>query len=278
MLTLSLIIPVYNEERHIKECLEAIAAQTVAPNEVIVVDNNCTDQTIKIAKTFPFVTVIREKTPGLIAARNAGFAAASGDILGRIDADSVIEPNWVSVVMQQFSDKSLGGLSGFGYTSVMHYMTWPKSLLFSRLYHWYAEFSFGQQMMWGANMALRADAWDEIKDFTEKKDDAVHEDQDISILLVSKTDFKQQLCRDMLISTPGQTYRYFPKLIYYWKLQQMTKWRHRWRGNLKPNSYRFRVKTRLIPRMVLAAPFGLALMLSSALLLPFDLLMTKLDK
>lgn len=50
MLTLTLVIPVFNEEHQIKGCLDAVASQTVMPDEVIVVDNNCTDRTIEIAQ------------------------------------------------------------------------------------------------------------------------------------------------------------------------------------------------------------------------------------
>ena len=49
-LTLSIVIPVFNEERYIKACLDSIAAQTVKLDEVIVVDNNSTDKTVLIAK------------------------------------------------------------------------------------------------------------------------------------------------------------------------------------------------------------------------------------
>nr|MDQ2973765.1 glycosyltransferase [bacterium] len=63
-MTLSLVIPVYNEEYNIKRCLTAIAGQTIMPDEVIVVDNNCVDKTIEIAKSFGFVTVVKEPKQG----------------------------------------------------------------------------------------------------------------------------------------------------------------------------------------------------------------------
>src|SRR6185437_1716246 len=59
-LTLSLVIPAYNEERYIKHCLDAIASQTVTPMEVFVVDNNSTDSTAAIAKNYEFVQVLSE--------------------------------------------------------------------------------------------------------------------------------------------------------------------------------------------------------------------------
>jgi glycosyltransferase involved in cell wall biosynthesis len=64
-LSLTIVIPVFNEQNHISACLEAIAAQTAMPDEVIVVDNNSTDKTVQIAKQFAFVKIIKEKRQGV---------------------------------------------------------------------------------------------------------------------------------------------------------------------------------------------------------------------
>ena len=55
----SVIIPAWNEAKHIGDCLRSVAAQSLQPDEVIVVDNKSTDDTAKIAASFPFVTVLR---------------------------------------------------------------------------------------------------------------------------------------------------------------------------------------------------------------------------
>jgi glycosyltransferase involved in cell wall biosynthesis len=77
----SVIIPCFNEEAVLANCLEALRAQTSVPLEVIVVDNNSSDKTALIAKKFG-VKVVQEKQQGLIPARNKGFSVAKGDILG----------------------------------------------------------------------------------------------------------------------------------------------------------------------------------------------------
>ena len=48
----SVVIPVYNEEKYIKNCLESLMKQEEKPDEIIVVDNNCTDETINIVKKY----------------------------------------------------------------------------------------------------------------------------------------------------------------------------------------------------------------------------------
>src|SRR5438132_12112385 len=97
-LSLSLVIPVYNDERYLKACLDAIAMQTVSPDEVIVVDNNCDDGSMQLASEYPFVKIVKEKIQGKVYARNAGFNAAKGDIIGRIDTDTVLPQYWVKYV------------------------------------------------------------------------------------------------------------------------------------------------------------------------------------
>src|ERR1019366_8076903 len=86
----SLVIPAYNEKHHIKACLDHIASQRVVPYEVIVVDNASTDKTAAIARSYDFVTLITEKRQGVVFARDTGFNLARGDIIGRIDADTLL--------------------------------------------------------------------------------------------------------------------------------------------------------------------------------------------
>ena len=72
MLTISVVIPAWNEEKYIEEALDLIAKQTIQPLEVIVVDNNSVDNTVAIAKR-KGARVIKEARQGITPARNAGF-------------------------------------------------------------------------------------------------------------------------------------------------------------------------------------------------------------
>ena len=137
MLTLSLVIPDFNEENQIESCLKSIENQTVMPDEVIVVDNNCNDRTIEIVEKFKFVKVIKESRQGRGYARTTGFNEAKGDIIGRIDADSRLSNNWVEHVKNKFEeDDSLAGLTGLGITSFLPLISSLKTTLFSRGYFW----------------------------------------------------------------------------------------------------------------------------------------------
>lgn len=184
MLTLSIVIPVYNEEDHIDVCLAAISDQTVMPLEVIVVDNNSTDRTAAIAASYDFVRVIREPKQGIAFARDAGFNAARGDIIGRIDADTILPKNWVEEAIGYISEHPDELLTGGCY---MYDMGMP------RLAGWVAEyFSFrvnrliiGSYIAWGSNLAFRRSLWDEVR-HEVSHDTSIHEDIDLGLRLVKR--------------------------------------------------------------------------------------------
>ncbi len=178
-LTVSIIIPVYNEEDYIKQCLDHIAAQTVAPDEVIVVDNNSTDKTLKLAREYKFVTIMNEKKQGVLYARTKGFNQAKSQIIGRIDADSRLEPDWVEQLHRVFKESSIDGVTGSSHWYDMPLSPWNhnvENVFKYNLYQYEKDFPF----LFGTNMAIRKSAWNEVKPFL-CQDKYIHEDSDIAI-------------------------------------------------------------------------------------------------
>jgi len=112
----SFVVPAYNEEALIARCLTAIKqelARTLCEAEIIVVDNASTDKTASIAGSIQGVHVVPEPTKGLVAARRAGFMAASGDLIANIDADTRLPPGWLAKVLEEFEHApQLVALSG----------------------------------------------------------------------------------------------------------------------------------------------------------------------
>ena len=88
----SVIIPVYNGARYLREALESVFAQTYRPFEVIVVDDGSSDDSGKIAQSFPDVRYIHQANQGVAAARNNGIEAARGEFLAFIDQDDLWTP------------------------------------------------------------------------------------------------------------------------------------------------------------------------------------------
>lgn len=106
----SVVVPVRNGEAHLGEQLAALAAQTYrAPWELVLVDNGCTDGTLEIvrrwAPALPAVQVVdARRRRGLNHARNAGAAAANGDVLAFCDADDVVARGWLAALAAAAAD------------------------------------------------------------------------------------------------------------------------------------------------------------------------------
>ena len=195
----SIVIPVYNEEDSLDACLRAIQRQKVKPYEVIVVDNNSDDNTIAIARRYPFVKLLQENRQGVVYARNTGFDAASGDIIGRIDADTLLARDWIANVQQLFSDSSVAAASG-----VMRYHDMAFAPIVNRLdliiRRWLAKRLDNEVAMQGANMAVRASMWRDVRNEVCEQS-GMHEDFDIGIHIIRKDG---QLCFDeSMIATIG---------------------------------------------------------------------------
>jgi len=109
----SVIIPVRNGSRTIKECLKAVLTQKPGHEfEVIVVDDGSTDDTARVVKSFPKVKLVQQKPLGPAVARNNGAKHALGQIVVFLDADCVPSKNWLKEMLKPFEDKSVAGVQG----------------------------------------------------------------------------------------------------------------------------------------------------------------------
>ncbi len=115
-MTISFVVPAYNEEALIASCLHAILAETSRVKceaEIIVVDNNSTDCTRRIVSAISGVAIVDEPQRGLVRARRAGCLAARGQLIANIDADTMIPPGWLDTVLSVFArHPGLAALSG----------------------------------------------------------------------------------------------------------------------------------------------------------------------
>jgi glycosyltransferase involved in cell wall biosynthesis len=106
-LLLSVIVPAYNEERYLPECLHRVLAEITrssepAAVEVVVVDNASTDRTAEVARSYAGVRVISEPVKGVNRARQKGLTEARGKILAYVDADTQMPPGWITRVLRAF--------------------------------------------------------------------------------------------------------------------------------------------------------------------------------
>lgn len=221
----SVVIPVFNEEDKIADCLKAVFSQTIKPYEVIIVDNNSIDQTIKIAKNFKDVKIIREPLQGMIYARNAGFNCAQGSILARIDADTVLPKNWIETVISELNaNPNIDGVSGYGRTRTG--LTWGwASYVWSWCYFTHCKAFFGSEVLWGANMAIKREVWVKIKPLCLLASD-IHEDQDISLAIASIGGHVKTL-PDLKVSIDFNDNQYITKFWVYNRMKHKTRKLHK---------------------------------------------------
>ena len=100
----STIIPVYNDPKRLKKCLEAVTRSNFENFECLVVDDNSSEDTVSVAKQFPVKVIELSENNGPAHARNYGAKASSADILFFIDSDVLIFPDTISKIMQAFQE------------------------------------------------------------------------------------------------------------------------------------------------------------------------------
>ncbi len=108
MSDIDVIIPAYNEEKTIRDCLTALSNQAYTGSyRIIVVDNSSTDATKKIAESYPNVLVKSEKQKGYVFAVKAGIEKYStAPIIAQTDADTVVDTHWLSEISKAFTRNS----------------------------------------------------------------------------------------------------------------------------------------------------------------------------
>lgn len=107
--TISIIIPVYNEEVSISACLSSLQGQSLKSLEIIVVDDDSNDRTVEVVKKFK-VILLKQDHQGPGAARNLGVKKAKGDILVFVDADMTFAPDFVEKLTVPIRDGKTKGV------------------------------------------------------------------------------------------------------------------------------------------------------------------------
>jgi glycosyltransferase involved in cell wall biosynthesis len=147
-------------------------------DEIIIIDNNCTDKTMEICQKFP-VKIVKESKQGIVAARNKAFDTAENEIIARCDADVVAPKDWIKKIKNNFAKKDIVALSG----PVIFYDFPLKTTLLSNGYSMAAKKIYKNHVLIGANMALKKSAWNKVREKAKGKDSDVHEDVDMTMLL-----------------------------------------------------------------------------------------------
>ncbi|MBQ9986762.1 MAG: glycosyltransferase [Erysipelotrichales bacterium] len=112
----SIIIPVYNAERYLKECLESCIAQYQGQFELVCVNDGSIDHSSEILHTYaskyPFIQVIDKENEGVSVARNVGVASAKGEYIVFLDSDDMLEEHCLEMLDKIIGNKEYDMLIG----------------------------------------------------------------------------------------------------------------------------------------------------------------------
>lgn len=177
---ISVVIPAHNEARYIQQCLLALKRQSMEPYEVIVVNNNSSDATAVIASGMG-VRVLYEPKRGIVYARNRGFCAAKGDVIARIDADTVVPNNWIEQLGLVFKNSKTQAVTG---PAIFYDVPLPRafSYAYQSIVFDYNRLLLGHNILWGSNMAVRKDVWQAVA-ANVAPSTSIHEDLDLALVL-----------------------------------------------------------------------------------------------
>lgn len=107
----SVLVCTYNYGRYLAQCLASVLNQTRPPDEVIVIDDESTDDTPQIMKRFPDVRYVRQENTGKAVAFGRAFSFSTGDVICHVDPDDYWEPRKLERVLACFtSNPNLGGV------------------------------------------------------------------------------------------------------------------------------------------------------------------------
>lgn len=184
MSDVSVVIPVRDDAAELERCLRALARQTVAPVEVVVVDNMSTDESAQVARRHG-ARVVVEPQVGIPTAAATGYDAAVGSIIARLDADTLPGTDWVERIVDAFDARP----AAVAITGVGIFRDGPRglrlllSLLYLGSYYLAGAAAAGHHVLWGSCMAVRSDAWQRVSDRVHRHHLDIHDDMDLSFVL-----------------------------------------------------------------------------------------------
>lgn len=182
--TISVVIPSYNDAAMLRECLHRVREQLRPADEIVVVDNASTDETAEVARSLGAV-VVHQPVRGIFPAAAAGYDAASGDIIARLDADSRPPADWLAHMEAELTvSPEVGVLTGPGeFYDGNPLVTWLGENLYIGGYFWFGGLWLDNGPIFGSNFAMRREVWLRVRDHVHSDLRRVHDDLDLSLHL-----------------------------------------------------------------------------------------------
>jgi glycosyltransferase involved in cell wall biosynthesis len=181
---ISVVIPVYNDADFLITCLRALSQQRRPADEIIVVDNASTDATATIARAAG-VHLVTEPKRGIWPAAAAGYDAATGDLIARLDSDSVPPVDWLERIESRFTTHPTTAVyTGPGdFYNCGPVTAWFGGRIYLGGYFVWMGLWVGHYPLFGSNFAMRRDVWTANRSRVRRDSNDVHDDLDFSMHL-----------------------------------------------------------------------------------------------
>ena len=127
---LTVAIPAYNAARTIRATVDSVLRQSLAPDEILVIDDGSTDETVSILKSYgPDISLIRQENRGSASARNLAYQEAGGDLIAWLDADDLWHPTYLETQARIFGARPDLAASFTAHVDFYGYLDyeWPTS-------------------------------------------------------------------------------------------------------------------------------------------------------
>lgn len=162
---ITVVIPAYNEEKNLPYALKSLREQTYSNYDIIVADNNSTDNTAQIIVKYNASRVLVEQR-GYVFALDTGMHQAKGEIIAVTDADTTVAPDWLEQIANSFNDSRVVGLTG----SISISGSGIANEVLNNLYAIFLalHFALGKPHLIGFNFAVRKDAFLKIGGLNKK--------------------------------------------------------------------------------------------------------------
>ncbi len=175
----TLYIPCYNSAEFIGSCLDAVMKQTYPIDEILIIDDGSTDDTVKFASRYNVKIIKHGKNRGLASARNTAFNEARNEFIASLDADCVADIDWLEHLMECFKDGNIVGVGGK--LIEKHFVSVADRWRIAHMsQHWGNDFILNPHFLYGSNNVYKKASVQSIGLYDEKLKNN-NEDVDISL-------------------------------------------------------------------------------------------------